>query len=55
VGGLIACLANAVPNGGRVLEIGTGSGVGLAWIVHRVGSGTDVEVLSVELDNEIAD
>jgi len=55
VGGLIACLANAVPNGGRVLEIGTGSGVGLAWIVHGIGSRTDVEVLSVELDNEIAD
>jgi demethylmenaquinone methyltransferase/2-methoxy-6-polyprenyl-1,4-benzoquinol methylase len=55
VGELIACLANAVPNGGRVLEIGTGSGVGLAWIVHGIGARTDVEVISVELDNEIAD
>ncbi len=55
VGELIACLANAVPNGGRVLEIGTGSGVGLAWIVHGIGARNDVEVISVELDNELAD
>src|SRR5271163_3865857 len=54
VGQLMACLANAVPIGGRILEIGTGCGVGLSWIVHGVGSRTDVEVVSVELDPAIA-
>jgi predicted O-methyltransferase YrrM len=55
VGQLMACLANAVPIGGRILEIGTGCGVGLSWIVHGVGSRTDVEVVSVELDPVLAD
>ena len=55
VGQLLACLANAVPIGGRILEIGTGCGVGLSWIVHGVGSRTDVEVMSVELDPVLAD
>ncbi len=55
VGQLLACLANAVPIGGRILEIGTGCGVGLSWIVHGVGSRTDVEVISVELDRALAD
>jgi demethylmenaquinone methyltransferase/2-methoxy-6-polyprenyl-1,4-benzoquinol methylase len=55
VGQLIACLAHAVPSGGRVLEIGTDYGVGLAWIVHGIGARTDVEVVSVELDREIAE
>ncbi len=55
VGQLMACLANAVAIGGRILEIGTGCGVGLSWIVHGVGSRTDVEVVSVELDPALAD
>jgi predicted O-methyltransferase YrrM len=55
VGQLMACLANAVPIGGWILEIGTGCGVGLSWIVHAVGSRTDVEVVSVELDPGLAD
>jgi len=54
VGQLMACLANAVSIGGRILEIGTGCGVGLSWIVHGLGSRTDVEVVSVELDPDIA-
>ena len=54
VGQLLACLANAVPAGGRILEIGTGCGVGLSWIVEGVGSRTDVEIVSVELDPAIA-
>jgi demethylmenaquinone methyltransferase/2-methoxy-6-polyprenyl-1,4-benzoquinol methylase len=33
VGGLLASLSMAVPFGGRILEIGTGAGVGCAWIV----------------------
>ena len=55
VGQLVACLANAAPIGGRILEIGTGCGVGLSWIVHGIGSRTDVEVVSVELDHALAD
>jgi demethylmenaquinone methyltransferase/2-methoxy-6-polyprenyl-1,4-benzoquinol methylase len=34
VGKLLSVLAGAVPTGGRILELGTGVGVGLAWIVH---------------------
>jgi demethylmenaquinone methyltransferase/2-methoxy-6-polyprenyl-1,4-benzoquinol methylase len=50
VGGLLALLAAAVPIGGRVLELGTGAGVGLAWMVHGLGDRADVQVTSVELD-----
>jgi len=54
VGRLLSVLAAAVPPGGRVLEIGTGAGVGLTWIVHGLGSRDDVEVISVDLDPERA-
>ena len=37
----------------RVLEIGTGVGVGLAWLVHGLGARRDVEVVTVELDDEV--
>ena len=50
VGRLLASLAAAVPLGGRVLEIGTGLGVGLAWIVSGLEERDDVEVISVECD-----
>jgi predicted O-methyltransferase YrrM len=50
VGELLAVLACAVRPGGRVLEIGTGVGVGLAWIVEGLTGRADVEVVSVELD-----
>ena len=53
VGRLLAALAAAVPSGGRVLEIGTGVGVGLAWLVHGLGARQDVEVVTVELDDEV--
>lgn len=49
-GALLGVLAVAVPAGGRVLELGTGAGVGLAWIVDGLSGRTDVEVVSVELD-----
>ena len=49
-GALLATLAAAVPPGGRILELGTGVGVGLAWIVTGLGARTDVEVHSVEMD-----
>lgn len=54
VGWLLAALSAAVPPGGRVLELGTGAGVGLAWIVHGLGDRSDVEVVSVESDPELA-
>jgi predicted O-methyltransferase YrrM len=49
----LAALVAAVPGGGRVLEIGTGVGVGLAWLVHGLGARRDVEVVTVELDDEV--
>jgi predicted O-methyltransferase YrrM len=53
VGRLLAALAAAVPSGGRVLEIGTGVGVGLAWLVHGLGARRDVEVVTIELDEQV--
>ncbi len=50
VGRLLATLAAAVPLHGRILEMGTGVGVGTAWIVHGLGERRDVEVISVEVD-----
>jgi len=53
VGRLLAALSAAVPEGGRILEIGTGVGVGLAWSVHGLQGRHDVEVVTVELDDEV--
>jgi len=53
VGRLLATLAAAVPDGGRILEIGTGVGVGLAWLVHGLVGRHDVEVVTVELDDVV--
>lgn len=47
---LLAALATAVPQDGRVLEMGTGVGVGTAWLVEGLGSRRDVELVSIELD-----
>lgn len=49
----MATLAAGVPEGGRILEIGTGVGVGLAWLVHGDGEREDVEVVTLELDDEV--
>lgn len=49
-GELLAALAAAVPEGGRILELGTGAGVGLAWIEHGLAGRDDVSVVSVEHD-----
>jgi demethylmenaquinone methyltransferase/2-methoxy-6-polyprenyl-1,4-benzoquinol methylase len=48
VGELLAVLAAASPPGARILELGTGVGVGLAWIVHGLGARDDASVLSVD-------
>jgi demethylmenaquinone methyltransferase/2-methoxy-6-polyprenyl-1,4-benzoquinol methylase len=50
VGRLLAALAAAVPAGGRVVELGTGAGVGLAWLVHGLGPREDVTVTTVDTD-----
>jgi predicted O-methyltransferase YrrM len=52
-GPLLAVLSAAVPPGGRILEIGTGAGVGLAWLVEGLAGRTDVEVRSVERDARV--
>jgi demethylmenaquinone methyltransferase/2-methoxy-6-polyprenyl-1,4-benzoquinol methylase len=54
VGRLLRVLAAAVRPDGAILELGTGVGVGLAWIVSGLGGRTDVHVLSVELDPDTA-
>jgi len=53
VGTLLACLAASVGAGGRILEIGTGVGCGLAWLVHGLGARTDVEVVTVDIDDRL--
>jgi predicted O-methyltransferase YrrM len=55
VGRLLATLAAAVPSGGRILEIGTGAGVGLAWLLSGLGDRRDVEVVSLEKDDALAE
>ncbi|MGH0030716.1 MAG: O-methyltransferase [Myxococcota bacterium] len=55
VGRLLSAFAAAVPEGGRILELGTGVGVGLAWLVDGVGGRRDVEVISVDLDASVQD
>jgi predicted O-methyltransferase YrrM len=49
-GRLLAVLAAAVPANGRVLELGTGTGVGTAWIIDGLRGRDDVEVVTVEID-----
>jgi demethylmenaquinone methyltransferase/2-methoxy-6-polyprenyl-1,4-benzoquinol methylase len=48
VGRLLAVLAGHLPTGARVLELGTGTGVGTAWIASGLLPRTDVAVLTVE-------
>ncbi|MBB5802693.1 demethylmenaquinone methyltransferase/2-methoxy-6-polyprenyl-1,4-benzoquinol methylase [Saccharothrix ecbatanensis] len=54
VGPLLATLAAAVPRRGRILELGTGAGVGVAWIVSGLSGRADVTVRTVELDAALA-
>jgi predicted O-methyltransferase YrrM len=55
VGRLLTVLACATPRGGRILEIGAGTGVGVAWIAAGLGERTDVEIVSVEVDPKLSD
>ena len=54
VGRLLAVLAAHLPAGARVLELGTGTGVGTAWITSALLPRADVTVLSVEKDPQTA-
>jgi demethylmenaquinone methyltransferase/2-methoxy-6-polyprenyl-1,4-benzoquinol methylase len=54
VGRFLSVLSASVPSGGRIVELGTGTGVGTAWLVHGLGGRRDVEVVSVEADQETA-
>lgn len=50
VGAMLAVLAAAVPIGGRILELGTGAGVGTAWLIHGLADRTDVDIVTVDND-----
>jgi predicted O-methyltransferase YrrM len=53
IGRLLAMLAAGSPKNGRILEIGTGAGVGLAWAISGLRDRTDVEVVSIESDERL--
>ncbi|HEX3453283.1 MAG TPA: class I SAM-dependent methyltransferase [Gaiellaceae bacterium] len=53
VGALLASLAAATPDGCRIVELGTGAGVGLAWIVHGLGARVDARVTTIDVDREL--
>ena len=50
VGRLLAVLAARLPAGARVLELGTGTGVGTAWIASALLPQAGVTVITVEKD-----
>lgn len=52
-GAMLAALAAATPPSGRILELGTGAGVGLAWLIEGLGEREDVQITTVDLDPEI--
>jgi predicted O-methyltransferase YrrM len=52
VGALLAALAASVRSRGHILELGTGAGVGLAWLVSGLGTRSDIEVITVDIDAE---
>lgn len=54
VGQLLAVLAAHLPAGARVLEFGTGAGVGTAWIASGLLPRDDVTVITVEKDPQTA-
>jgi demethylmenaquinone methyltransferase/2-methoxy-6-polyprenyl-1,4-benzoquinol methylase len=54
VGRLLAVLAAQLPGQARVLELGTGVGVGTAWIVSGLLPRTDVLLFTVESDPQNA-
>jgi predicted O-methyltransferase YrrM len=53
VGALLATLAAATPWKARICELGTGAGVGLAWIVYGLGQRDDASVYTVDTNQEM--
>lgn len=54
VGRLLAVLAAHLPAGARVLELGTGTGVGTAWMASGLLPRTDVTVITIEKNPQTA-
>ena len=54
VGRLLAVLAAHLPARAKVAELGTGVGVGTAWITSGLLPRTDVTVTTVESDRQTA-
>ena len=50
VGALLAALAASKP-AGRMLELGTGAGVGAAWLLH--GMDASASLLSIDTDEAV--
>jgi len=55
IGQLLAVLAAHLPARAKVLELGTGAGVGTAWITSGLLPRTDVAVTTAESDRRMAD
>ncbi|MGC4853342.1 O-methyltransferase [Micromonospora sp. DT4] len=53
-GAFVAALAAAVPAHGRILELGTGTGIATGWMVHGLRGREDVELTTVEFDEGVA-
>lgn len=54
VGRLLAVQAAHLRPHARVLELGSGVGIATAWLVTGLGSRTDVDILSLELDDTLS-
>lgn len=55
IGQFLAVLAGNLPQHASVLELGTGVGVGTAWIVYGLGVRTDVRIFSAEVDESLGE
>jgi predicted O-methyltransferase YrrM len=53
-GELLAVLAASVPYQGAVLELGTGAGVGTAWIASGLAGRDDVRLVTVDIDEDVS-
>jgi predicted O-methyltransferase YrrM len=53
-GELLAVLAASVPYQGAILELGTGAGVGTAWMVSGLAGRGDVRLVTVDIDEDIS-
>src|SRR5579871_686028 len=54
VGRLLAWLAGGLAPGSQVLELGSGAGVGLAWLASGAAEATGVHITSIERDPVLA-